>query len=340
MSLTKIFNNLSLSSLTSFGRSLFNKICDPNLYTKENILSTVLHSLVVPSLIFILCTVVRRKLSKPGKRDAKYFKQTYGGWALVTGASSGIGSDFAKILASEGFNVVLTARTESSLKAVSEEIENEYGVETRIVLADLSKKDGAREIHDEVSDLDIGILINNAGAGWFGRVRDEDVEHIENLIQLNCTSMAVLTQLFVNSMRKRNRPSGIIITSSLGSYGPMPNTATYTAAKAFASRFGGATSFEESNDTPGNVHITVLEPGATATKFAVVATSGTLNNRPGMATSAHVANQALNYLAAGKIYCIPDDRDYYFSVVLSFIPYSFVLKSTYNRFKSFGAKKD
>jgi len=87
------------------------------------LLSFIFNSIIVPSVIFILCIVIKRKITTPGIRDSKHLKQTYGGWALVTGASSGIGSDFAKILASEGFNVVLTARTESSLKALAEEIE-------------------------------------------------------------------------------------------------------------------------------------------------------------------------------------------------------------------------
>jgi len=303
------------------------------------VISFILNTLVLPLVLFLLAVVVRRKLSKPGTRDAKYFKQTYGGWALITGASSGIGTDFAKILAKEGFNVVLTARSEATLKTIAEDIEKEFSVQTRIVLADLSKKEGALMIHDAVKDLDIGLLINNAGQGWFGWMRDEEIEHIENLIQLNCTSMAVLTQLFVNTMRQRKQPSGIIITSSLGSYSVMPIAATYTAAKALVSHFGGAVSFEESiND--GKVHITVLEPGATATKFSVTATAGKRENRSGMATSEFVANEALNYLAAGKNYCIPVDMDYYVALAMSCLPYSITIKTAYNRYKEFAEKKE
>jgi len=212
-----------------------------------------------------------------------------------------------------------------------------YGVETIIVLADLSKNHGPHAIHDGVKDLDIGLFINNAGAGWFGAVRNEEIEHIEGLIQLNCTSMAVLTKLFVNTMRKRNRPSGIIITSSLGAYSPMPIAATYTAAKAMASRFGGAISYEEAMD--GNIHISVLEPGATATGFSLTATEGSKENRPGMATSDFVANQALNYLCARKTYCIPVDTDYYTSGALIFMPYSIAINRAYNRYKSLEKKK-
>jgi len=297
-------------------------------------IQSLIIDLVIILVSAVLFAVIRRKFSKPGKRDPKYLKQTYGGWALITGASSGIGTDFAKILASEGFNVVLTARSEPNLKTLSEEIEKEYHVQTRIVLADLSKKDGPRIIHDAVQDLDIGILINNAGQGWFGYLRDEDIEHIESLIQLNCTSMAVLTQLFVNTMRKRDQHSGIIITSSLGAHPVMPIAATYASAKALASHFGGAVSFEESIDG-GKVHITVLEPGATATNFANTATQGSKQNRPGMATSEFVASVALDYNAARKIFCIPVDSDYYVSLAFSFLPYSIILKSSYNRYKSF-----
>jgi len=266
------------------------------------------------------------------ERDPKYLKQTFGGWALITGASSGIGTDYAKILAKEGFDVVLTARSEASLKTLAEEIEKEYHVKTRIVLADLSKKDGARIIHDEVKDLDIGLLINNAGQGWFGFLRDQGIEDIENLIQLNCTSMAVLTQLFVNTMRQRERASGIIITSSMGGHFVIPLCATYSSAKALVSHFGGAVSFEESLDG-GKVHITVLEPGATATQFATKATEGRKGNRSGMVTSEFVANQALDYLAARKIFCIVNDSDYMGSLMASLLPYAQSMKLSYNRFK-------
>jgi len=289
-------------------------------------------------VVAVLIVAAKRKLSLPGKRDPKFLKQTYGGWALITGASSGIGTDYAKLLAKEGFDVVLTARSEASLKTLSEEIEKEYHVQTRIVLADLSKKEGARHIHDSVKDLDIGLLINNAGQGWFGYLRDQEIEHIENLIQLNCTSMAVLTQLFVNTMRQREKASGIIITSSMGAYFAIPLCATYASAKALVSHFGGAVSFEESMDG-GKVHITVLEPGATATGFAEKATEGRKGNRAGMVTSEVVANMALDYLAARKVFCIVNNRDYMGSLLASLLPYAQSMKMAYNQFK-FTINKD
>jgi len=332
MSLTKFLND-HLTSLQSLGKSILNTIFDPSFYTRQRIFSFFLHSVVLPVTIFAFLTILRRKLlTKPGRRARNYLKQTYGGWALVTGASSGIGTDFAKILASEGFNVVLTARTESSLKNLAEEIERDYHVETRIVLADLSKKDGARLIFEQVSDLDIGLFINNAGQGWFGFVKDQEIENIENLIQLNCTSMAVLTQLFVGKMRQRGQASGIIITSSLGSYFVMPLCATYSSAKAMVSHFGGAVSYEEMKEG-GNVHITVLEPGATATNFAEKATEGRKGNRSGMTTSEHVANQALNYLAARRTFCVPVDSDYYVSLLGSFLPFAQSMKLSYDQYK-------
>jgi len=337
MSLTKFLND-PLTSLQSLGKSILNTIFDPSFYTRQRIFSFFLNTVIIPGTLIVVFTILRRKLSKPRRRPRNYLKQTYGGWALVTGASSGIGTDFAKILASEGFNVVLTARSESSLKDLAEEIERDYHVETRIVLADLSKKDGARVIFDQVSDLDVGLLINNAGQGWFGFLRDQEVEQIENLVQLNCTSMAVLTQLFINKMRQRGQASGIIITSSLSNYFVMPICATYSSAKALVSHFGGAVSFEESEEN-GNVHITVLEPGATATKFSQNATAGGHGNRSGMATSEFVADEALNYLVARKIFCVPVDNDYYTSLIGSYVPYSQSMKISYNRYKHLYSNK-
>jgi len=191
-------------------------------------------------------------------------------------------------------------------------------------------------INIEVEDLDVGLLINNAGAGWFGYLHNEDPEHIESIIQLNCTSMAILTRLFCERMRKRPSESGIIITSSLGSYMAIPLAATYTAAKAMASHFGAAVLFEE-RVSGGKVRISILEPGATSTEFSSASTGGKRSNegRTDMTSSRDTAEAGLNYLAANVPFCVPADKDYFRTIVISLVPRLFAAKFGYEKYKSF-----
>jgi len=280
----------------------------------------------------------RLKLN-PGKkqRDPGYLKKTFGGWALVTGASSGIGTDMAEILASEGYDLIITARREDRLKEISSRLTSKYaGLKVRIVISDLSKRDGASNLFKEVEDLDVGLLINNAGAGWFGWLHNEDPEHIESIIQLNCTSMAILTRLFIEKMRKRPSESGIIITSSLGAYMGIPLTAVYTGAKAMASHFGAAVIFEQ-RASGGKVRISVLEPGATATEFSEVSTQGKKSSkeRTDMSSSKDCAETSLNYLAANVPFCIPADKDYFMSVIIPLLPRLIAGKFGYDKYKAF-----
>ena len=98
----------------------------------------------------------------------KNLKKKYGGWALVTGASSGIGKEFVRELASQGFNMALVARSEEALKQMSQEITSKHAVETRIILADFTKEDAVQAVYDAVDDLDIGLLIPAAGVDEMG----------------------------------------------------------------------------------------------------------------------------------------------------------------------------
>jgi short-subunit dehydrogenase len=284
--------------------------------------------------------VIKRKLLRPKARTSRELKETFGGWAVITGASSGIGAEFANILASEGFNVVVTARREPELVTLCENIRTKYNVQTRIVLADLGQKGGDRKIIEAVDDLDVGLFINNAGAGWFGFFRDQEPEYIEKSVQLHCTSMAVLTRLFLEKMRRRKQASSILITSSIGAYFPVPFSAVYSSTKAMVSFFGTSAAFEESSSA-SNVSITVLEPGATATGFGSVATGGKIRNenRTDQASSSYVVDQALNYVLAKKIVCIPVDKDYFLSVISGFLPRTVAAKLLYGKYKSFAQTK-
>ena len=112
----------------------------------------------------------------------------YPGWALVTGASSGIGQGFAEALAARGFDVVLVARGEPRLRVAAKELSDRHGVATRVVVQDLAAPGAARKLFDAVADLEVGILVNNAGTGWIGRFELAPPESHASLIALHCTT--------------------------------------------------------------------------------------------------------------------------------------------------------
>ena len=122
--------------------------------------------------------------------------------ALVTGASFGIGYQFAKFFAADRYDVILVARTEEKLEAVKKEIEEKYGVAAHVIVADLSDPDSARAIHRVVGErgLRVDVLVNNAGFGGYGFFHETDLDHELRMIQVNVTSLVALTKLFVRDM--------------------------------------------------------------------------------------------------------------------------------------------
>ncbi|MBJ18947.1 MAG: SDR family oxidoreductase [bacterium] len=191
----------------------------------------------------------------------------FGEWALVTGASSGIGSALARQIAADGMKVVLTARREDRLVALAAEFERDFEVETRIVVADLAEPDGSKRVLEAVSDLEIGLLVNNAGQGYAGRFDLLDGERLRRQLVLNCETPLVLTHALVQGMRERGR-GGVLLTGSLAGHLPLPLHSVYSASKAF-DRFLGEALWAELRAS--NIDVVVLEPGSTETEFQEVA---------------------------------------------------------------------
>ncbi len=189
--------------------------------------------------------------------------ERYGEWALVTGASAGIGAEFARALAREGVSLVLTARREERLRALADELEKQWSVATRTVAVDLSSPDGAARLADAVRDLEIGILVNNAGAGYAGRVDKQETERLERMVTLNCQSPLVLASRLTPGMVERGR-GAVIFTGSAAGHQPIPYHAVYAATKAF-DLFLGEALFVELRAR--GVDVLVLEPGPVQTEF-------------------------------------------------------------------------
>jgi short-subunit dehydrogenase len=156
----------------------------------------------------------------------------YGPWAVVTGASDGIGRSFATALAKAGLNVVLVARREAALRDLAAQLRRSHGVEAIAIGADLSSSEDVARVAHETHDLDVGLLIAAAGFGVSGPFIDNDV-HIElNMIDVNCRALAQMTHAFAGRFIAR-KSGGIILMSSLVAFQGVPRAANYAATKAY-----------------------------------------------------------------------------------------------------------
>ncbi|MGD8782358.1 MAG: SDR family oxidoreductase [Ignavibacteria bacterium] len=191
------------------------------------------------------------------------YKSKYGQYALITGASSGIGEAFAYKLASLNLNLVLIARREERLKKIKEEIELKYSVNVVSLSLDLTKENFIEEVKEKTENLEIGILINNAGFGSTGDYTDIDADHEEKMIKLNCLAPYILTHHFVKQMKER-RKGAIIFLGSVVSLISVPYMSTYSATKAFNTILADGLWYELKKY---NIDVLSLNPGGTETEF-------------------------------------------------------------------------
>ena len=194
-------------------------------------------------------------------------RERYGDWAVITGASSGLGREFARALAAEGISCVLLARREERLEEIAAELRAAHGVAVRVVVADLGDPTGQARAVAAVRDLEVGLLVNNAGFGLAGALERQDPLRLREMIELNCQAPVALTRALVPSMVARAR-GGIIVVASVAGRQAVPLFATYSASKAFDILFGEAL-WGELRDR--NVDVCVLQPGPVATEFAAAA---------------------------------------------------------------------
>lgn len=227
-----------------------------------------------------------------------------GKWGLVTGASSGLGVDFAKELASRGCNLILVARREDLLKKQAAEIASRYRVEVETIAMDLTAPDAPQAIYDRTREWgrDIDVLVNNAGYGVFGKFVEIPWERERNMLELDIVALVGLTKLFARDMVARD--SGrILLLASIGAYQPSPLYATYSAAKSFVLNFGEALNYELRHT---NVRCTVLSPGITATEFLQVSgQEATAYQRLVMMQSADVARIGIEATLKGRSSVVP-----------------------------------
>jgi len=186
-------------------------------------------------------------------------------WGLITGASSGIGAEFARQLAARGMHVVLVARREDRLRDLARELEAAHGIRCEIVPADLARPQAGRDLLAEVTrrGIEVELLVNNAGFGLVSSVEETDVGLALELIQVNVASLTELTVVMAKDMARRGH-GGIINIGSIVSFQPVGFMGVYAASKAYVLHFSEALWAEL---RPRGVTVTTLCPGTTRTDF-------------------------------------------------------------------------
>ena len=219
-----------------------------------------------------------------------------GRWALVTGASAGIGWAIAEQLAAGGANLVLTARRLERLEQLARTLREKHGVAVEVVSADLTQTIAPEEIFrfTESKGLVIDLLVNNAGLGAYGEFRASDLTSQMTMVQVNCAAVVHLTHLYVKGMVERGR-GDILIVASTASFQAVPYISTYAATKAFDLLLAEGLAEEVARY---GVRVCALCPGPTTSEFQQVA--GTPARGARFETAEKVARVGLQALAAGK----------------------------------------
>jgi len=186
------------------------------------------------------------------------------GWALVTGATSGIGEAFAQQLAQQGFNLVLISRNEQKLNKTKQSISELCGVQIRTLIIDLSLPDAIEKIKKQTNDLEISLVILNAGTENTGELIENDLLKETRLVHLNITIPMQLSHHFGQKMKHRKR-GAILFVASLFGYQPVPFVANYSASKAYILSLGQALNVEMKKY---GVNVAVLSPGLTKTAMS------------------------------------------------------------------------
>ena len=224
--------------------------------------------------------------------------------ALITGASSGIGKELARIHASKNGDLILVARRSEELELLKKELEEKHAIKVWIFVKDLTSKNAAKEVYEftKSNQLEVDYLFNNAGFGGHGFFVDRPIAKDLEMIDLNVSALVELSHLFLQDM-KRRKAGKILNTASTAGFLPGPLQATYFATKAFVVSFSEALAHELK---PHNISVTALCPGPVKTEFEKTAgmTGGNLFEKAASAKS--TAEKGYRAMEKGKVICISD----------------------------------
>ena len=244
--------------------------------------------------------------------------------ALITGASSGIGRDMARILSVMGYETILIARREDRLK----ELQKELNTSSEIICADVSNVSECKRIYEQVKDKDIDVVINNAGFGIFGEFTKIDLDKELNMIDVNIKAVDILTKLFLMDFKKKNK-GYILNVASSAAFLPGPLLSSYYASKAYVLRLTEAI-YEELRREKSNVYVGVLCPGPVDTEFNDVAS--VKFSLKGL-TSSYVAKYAIDKMFKRKLVIVPGKIMKCARFFSKITPTKLLLKIAYNQQK-------
>lgn len=213
--------------------------------------------------------------------------------ALITGASSGIGAEFARRYAAQGYSLVLAARRTDRMQDLADELAKKHGTTSRVIAADLSLPGAAEALANQI-DIEIDVLVNNSGFGHIGPFDQEDFNSIAAEINVNVASLTQLARIYFPLMKARGH-GAIINIASTASYQPIPNMSVYGATKAYVLNFTEAL-WGEAQGT--GVKVLAVSPGPTQTEFFDIAEGHTLDKK--ILTAGQVVDATFAGLAANR----------------------------------------
>ncbi|MBA3313990.1 MAG: SDR family oxidoreductase [Planctomycetota bacterium] len=239
-------------------------------------------------------------------------------WALVTGASSGIGAEFARLLAGRGMHLVLAARREAPMKELAAELFTRHGTRTEIVSADLVQPPEIARLAEEIDrkGIEIELLVNNAGFGVVADVPNTSRESVLDMISVNIAALTDLTYRFLPPMIERKH-GGIINVASVAAFQPVAYMGAYAASKAYVLHFSEAL-WAETRDH--GVTVIALCPGVTNTSFFDVAGAPGWLKKTTASEPEQVVRSALRALEKKRNYVVPGWKNYILSLLVRLAP--------------------
>lgn len=260
----------------------------------------------------------------PDKSNHHFKDRWRNKWAVVTGASAGIGLALAEQLAAAGTNLILTARRSDRLQKLAADLAVRHAIKTEVLAADLTRPEAPSQIHTSTMQkaLEIELLVNNAGFGAFGYIHEIPESRLLEMVQVNCSAVVHLTRLYAADMVAR-RHGDILIVASTASFQPVPFNSVYAATKAFDLIFAEGIAEEL---RPLGVNVCALCPGPTTSEFQEVA------HQPNRAfrvaeTPDKVARVGLDALAKGKSFVISGAMNRLMTEAERLVPRRFVAKA-------------
>jgi uncharacterized protein len=248
--------------------------------------------------------------------------------ALITGASHGIGTEFARILASQKVSLILTGRDEKALISLKKELDTLYGIQSWIYAADLSLSEQVQSLinYTQSQGLEVDFLINNAGFGHNQLFADSDSQIQLDMIDVNIKALTLLTHHYIQNMTQKGE-GRILQVASTAAFQPGPGMAVYYASKAFVLRFSEALNFELGKKS--NVRVTALCPGPTESEFFKTAglTKSNLSTKMKLPTAREVAQKGIDAALKGKAVVIHGLMNAFFARTVNIYPRTWVLKA-------------